>query len=258
MTISIASTFYNDKKMLKLMMDSVLAQDYSDIEHIITDGGSIDGSVELLREYEKKYTECGKKLVWVSERDNGIYDGFNKAANMSSGDSLMFGSDPYYDTHSISLVISEMEEKNADYVYGGMIFQKDGKIIRQWSGKPGNWRFGWMAATPTFCMKRSVWEKYGPLDQKYKSASDYKFQILVFSDNTLKSSSIRKPIVIYYAGGTSNGGIKAVSRSINECQRILNECKVPFGWFTNLCKTIIALFAYTFASHKKFDLEEKK
>lgn len=107
MTISIVSTFYNDKKMLKLMMDSVLAQDYSNIEHVVTDADPTDGSVDLLQEYEKKYAECGKKLIWVSERGNGIYDSFNRVANMSSGNSLMFGSDPYYDTHSISLVVIE-------------------------------------------------------------------------------------------------------------------------------------------------------
>lgn len=256
MTISICTTFYNDKKMLKLMMDSILSQDYCDIEHIVTDGGSDDGSVELLREYADKYAKCGKKLVWVSERDQGIYDGFNKAADMSSGDYLMFGSDPFYDSHTISLVISTIEAEHADYVYGGMIFQKDGKIIRLWSGKPGNWRLGWIAATPTICMKRKVWETYGPLDRVYKSAADYKFQLLIFSDSTLNSVSINKPIVTYYAGGTSNGGIKAILLSIKECQKILNECKVPFGWFTNLCKTFIALCAYVFASHKKINLEE--
>lgn len=256
MTISILSTFYNDKKMLKLMMDSVLEQDHPNIEHVITDGGSTDGSVELIKEYEKKYAECGKKLVWVSERDKGIYDGFNKAAKLSSGEYIIFGTDPYYNSASISDIISEIQKGDYDYVYGGMIFQKGGKIIRQWSGKPGNWRLGWMAATPTICMKKSVWDKYGPFDMNYKSASDYRFQVSLFLDSSLRSSAIPRPIVTYYAGGTSNGGIKAILFSIKECQAILNEFKVRFGWFTNMCKTIIALFAYAFASHKKIDLEE--
>lgn len=258
MIISILSTFYNDKKMLKIMMDSVLKQDYPNIEHVITDGGSTDGSVELIKEYEKKYAECGKKLVWVSERDKGIYDGFNKAATLSSGEYVIFGTDPYYSCSSISYIASEIQKGDYDYVYGGMIFQKDGKIIRQWSGKPGNWRLGWMAATPTICMKRSVWDKCGSFDMNYRSASDYKFQVSLFMDNSLKSVAIPKPLVTYYAGGTSNGGLKAILVSIKECQSILNEYKIPFGWFTNLCKTIIALFAYAFASHKKIDLEEYK
>lgn len=256
MIISILSTFYNDKKMLKIMMDSVLKQDYPNIEHVITDGGSTDGSVELIKEYEKKYAECGKKLVWKSERDNGLYDGNNKAAALSSGDYIVFGTDPYYSSHSVSEIAAEIQKGDYDYVYGGMIFQKDGKIIRQWSGKPGNWKLGWIAATPTLFMKKSIWEKYGPFDEKYRSAGDYKLQILMFSDSKLRSSALCKPMVVYFAGGTSNGGIKANLFSIQECQAILKECNVPFAWFTNLCKTIIALFAYTFASRKKINLEE--
>lgn len=257
MKISIASTFYNDKKMLKLMMDSVLTQDYCDIEHVVTDGGSTDGSVELLREYEKKYAECDKKLVWVSERDNGISDGFSKAVALSSGEYIILGSDPYYDFHSISTIMSEIEKGDYDYVYGGMVFQENGKIIRQWSGKPGNWRLGWIAATPTICMKREVWQKHGPFDQKYNGSADYKFQIELFCDKALRSASIQRPLVLYYAGGVSNGGIKSKLRSIKECQAILGECSVSFGWFTNLCKTLIALFAYIFASRKKIDIGGK-
>lgn len=256
MTISICTTVFNDKRTLKLMMDSVLKQDYQNIEHIITDGGSTDGSIELIREYENKYADCGKKLIWKSEKDNGISDGINKAVTLSSGKYIILGTDPYCNSHSISTIVSEIEKGDYDYVYGGMIFQKNGEIIRQWSGKPGNWRLGWIAATPTLCMKKEVWHKHGPFDLKYKGAADYKFQIQIFCDKTLSSSSIRKPLVLYSAGGTSNGGIKANVDSIKENFRIMRECGVKFGWITVICKIIIAFCAYTFASHKKINLED--
>ena len=256
MRISILSTFYNDKKMLKIMMDSVLKQDYNDIEHVITDGGSTDGSIELIEAYEKKYEQCGKKLVWKSEKDRGLYDGDNKAAELSSGDYIIFGSDPYTNDSVISQICAAIEKENLDYVFGGINFIKDGCIVRQWNGKKGNWHLGWMAANPTLCVRRELWFKYGPYDMTYKSAADYKFQVKLFQDSKLKSGSLPFPLVNYYAGGASNGGMKANLISIKENFRIMRECKVFAGWFTVICKIIIAFFAYCFATHKKIDLED--
>mgnify|MGYP002523940898 CR=1 FL=1 len=257
MKISIASTFYNDKKMMKLVLDSVLSQDYSNIEHIVADGGSTDGSVELLQEYEKLYEQAGKTLIWKSERDKGMHDGITKALSKVTGDYLMVGTDPYYDSHTISSIVENITQNDLDYSYGGMVYQRDGVITRSWSGKPGNWRLGWMMANPTLCMKRELYEKYGPYDKTYLSAADYKFQVRLFMDKTLKSKSLNKPLVLFYAGGASNNDVKAKMLSIKENFRTMREYKVPFGWFTVLCKIAIALFAYTFHSHKKIAMEEK-
>ena len=98
MKISILSTFYNDKKMMKLVMDSVLKQNCQEIEHVIVDAASTDGSVQLIKEYEKKYAQAGKELKWISEPDKGIYYGFNKAFELSSGDYIMVNApDPFLD-----------------------------------------------------------------------------------------------------------------------------------------------------------------
>ena len=254
--ISIISTFYNDKEMAKLVMDSVLSQSYGDVEHVITDGGSSDGSVELYQSYEEKYAAAGKKFVWKSEKDKGLYDGFNKAARLATGDYILVCTDPYINSGVIEEMMSVIVGGDYDYIYGGMIFQKDGKIIRNWSGKPGNWRLGWMAATPTLLMKKSVWEKHGEFDTDYISAADYKVQIKIFGDKTLKSAALPKPLINYYAGGTSNNGVKGKLLSMKECAKILRECHVRFGWFTNVCKTSIALFAYTFASRKQSEFKD--
>ncbi len=253
--ISIASTYYNDKNMAKKVMDSVLSQTYANIEHVIVDGGSTDGTVELIKEYEEKYKLAGKKLVWISEKCK-LYEGFNKALNMTKGEYVICGTDPYINNSVIEKIMSVLTEYNADYVYGGMLYQRDGKIIRRWSGKgsPKLWRFGWMAATPTLCIKRTIWEKYGPFDVNLKSASDYDFQISLFKDKTLSSKYIPQQLVLYYAGGTSNGTLKRKIQSIEECQYILKKQGVKFAWFTNLCKTIVAVFAYLFSSRKTVEL----
>ncbi len=256
MTISLISSFYNDKKMLKIVLESVLNQTHNDIEHIVADGGSTDGSVEILKEYEKKYSECGKRLIWVSEKDKGISDAVNKAANMATGDYMLCSVDPYVDSNVIAKINSKLESTGADYCYGGMLYQKDGKIIRQWSGKPGNWRLGWMAATPTFCFKRSLWQQYGPFSLDIRGAADYEFQIKIFKDKKLKSVAITEPLVLYYAGGTSNGTIKNNFDSIKESQLALVRNNVPFAWFTTFCKIVIAAFAYLFASRKEIKINK--
>ncbi len=258
MKISIASTFYNDKKMLKLVLESVLNQTYSNLEHCIADGGSTDGSVELLKEYEEKYRQTGKVLKWVSEKDNGIYNGFNKAAGFATGEYMIFCSDPYVNNSVFDYLSSFIQNKQADYVYGGMYFQKDGEIIRKWNDKKGNWKLGWLVATPTLCFRSELWKKYGPMDEKYNSASDYKFQLMLFRDKSLVSYPIGKKIVMYYAEGTSNNGLKGKLRSINESGQILKECNVSCWWFVNLCKTIRGLGSYIFVLHKKVAVLEGK
>ncbi len=256
MKVSIISPFYHDNKMMMRVMKSVLKQDCNDIEHIIVDGGSGEETVTLLKEYEQKYKACGKALKWVSEKDRGIADAVNKGSAMSTGDLLIFMIDVYIDSHVISQIVEKMVSENADYCYGGLIYQQDGKIVRKWSGKPGNWRLGWMMATPTMCYKRSVWEMCGPYIEKYRTANDYDFQLKVMRNKSLKGASIPKPLVVYYAGGVSNGSLKNKWNSIVEEYQVLVDNHVKFAWFTNLCKIIIALCAYTFVSKKTVNLED--
>ena len=258
MKISILSTFYNDRKSLKRVMDSVLMQTCTDIEHIIVDAASTDDSMDLLKEYEVKYAELNKILRWISEPDDGSWYGFNKAFEMSTGDYVMINApDPFADKYVFTELLTILEQEKPDYVYGGMHYQKDGKIIRNWSGKPGSWKLGWMVATPTLCVKRSVLEKISELekcglfDPDCGVACDYKLQIRLFMDKTLKSYHMNRVMVIYYAGGGSNGGIKAKLRSIKYGQKSLVACGVKFAWFVTSCRIVRAIFAYSFASRKK-------
>lgn len=260
MKISVLSTFYNDKEMLKRVMDSVLMQTYADVEHLVVDAASTDGSVELLKEYEKKYVESNKVLKWISEPDNGIYYGFNKAFEMSTGDYVMINApDPYADNQVFSDLSSFIEKDKPDYVYGGIYFQKNGVVVRRWDGKPGNWRLGWAAASPSLCVKRSVLEKismqekYGLFDPERRIAADYKLQVHLFMDKTLKSCSLDRMMAIYYAGGVSNSGLKGYFNSTIDSHRALIDCGVKFSWFIIFCRILRTLFSFVSASHEKIE-----
>lgn len=254
--VSIISPFYNDRTMLRRTLESVLRQDYLNIEHVVTDGGSKDGSVEILKEYEKKYAEVGKKLVWVSERDGGMIDATNKASRMATGELFLFFSDVYVNDHVISKIVEAFDEEEIDYVHGGLLYQRNGKIIRNWSGKHGNWHLGWMAAHPTLCFTRAVWEKHGPYVDRYLNGWDYDFEVKLFKDRALKYKTFEEPLIIYYAGGTSNGGLKGKYKSIKEAYFVLRDNKVKFAFFTNLCKTLRGICSYFFVTRKKVHLEE--
>ena len=253
--ISIISTFKDSKTMLKIVMDSVLSQDYPKIEHIITDSASKDGSVELLQQYELKYTEKSKTLIFKSEPDRNIADGINKAAKEISGEYFLMLTNPFVTPGSLSLLMKNLLDNNLDAVCGGAIFHRNGKIIRRWTGTKWSWRLGWMAANETLCMKKNIYDKFGPYSEAFSTSFDYDFQLRVFKDKDIKLKAIQTPIIYFYAGGTSNGSVAENIKTIKDDYTALKANKVTFAWFTMLCKCIAAFLAYTFASGK--DISEE-
>ena len=248
--VSILSTFKDSKDMLKTVIDSVLAQDYPNIEHIIIDSFSKDGSVELLKNSEYQYTEKGYKYIWKSEPDRCIADGANKAASLMTGSYFIFLTNPFVSTGSLSTLMKAMLEDNYDAVCGGVLFHKDGIISRRWRGTKWSWRLGWMAANETLCMKREIFEKYGPYSEKYKASFDYNFQLSLFTDKKLRLKVIQVPIIFFYAGGVSNAGISGSIKTAKEDYTALKSHNVKLPLLTILGKCIAALLAYTFASRK--------
>jgi len=252
--VSIISTFKDSKDMLKIVMDSVLSQDYPNIEHIITDSVSKDGSIELLKKYEDKYTGKSLTLVWKSEPDRNIADGINKAAALISGDYFIMLTNPFTAPGSLSILMKTIIDNNLDAVCGGAIFHKDGIIIRRWHGTKWNWRLGWMAANETLCMKKTIYDKHGPYSEVFRASFDYDFQLRVFKDKSLRLKAVQVPIIVFYAGGTSNGSFLENMKTVKEDYAALKSNKVKPAWFTILCKCIAAFLAYTFASRKKVTL----
>ena len=129
--ISIITINYNDAEGLRKTLASVASQTYTDIEHIIIDGGSTDGSVEVIREYEQSLVSSPSpftsRLKWISEPDNGIYDAMNKGVAKSSGEYLLFlnGGDALASPTAIEDVIPYLNY--TDFVIGRSYFSNEGK-----------------------------------------------------------------------------------------------------------------------------------
>lgn len=173
--ISIITVVWNNKETIKDSIDSVLNQTYKNIEYIIIDGASSDGTVEVVKSYGDKITR------FVSEKDNGLYDAMNKGIGLATGHIIgILNSDDFYiDDKVIEKVVREFEEKNVDSVYADLVFVKPknlDKSVRYYDSShfnPSKFAYGWMPAHPTFFVKKEIYDKHGVFRTNLKIAADF-------------------------------------------------------------------------------------
>ena len=120
--ISIVTTTYQDVEHLKKVVEGIKKQDYPRIEYIIVDGGSKDGTVDYLKELEKdfSYGWPERRVRWISEKDEGIYDALNKGIRMATGDLIGPMFDQFANPHVLSDMVSVIEEEDSDGVHGDL------------------------------------------------------------------------------------------------------------------------------------------
>ena len=155
MKVSIITVALNNKAYIEDCINSVISQSYRDIEYIVIDGGSTDGTAEIIRKYEKYISR------WVSEQDSGIYDAMNKGINLASGDiiGILNSDDFYYNSDIISSVVKEFEAKKVDSVFADLVYVKRDdpvKTVRYYNSahfNPDKFAYGWMPAHPAFFVK---------------------------------------------------------------------------------------------------------
>ena len=215
MKVSIITTCYNRATTIQGAIESVLAQDYPDIEYIIVDGASNDGSVDTI----KSMMNDGRwKTSWkfISERDHGMYEAINKGISMATGDIIgwVHSDDFLYDNHVISDVVKQFEETNADFLYGDGVFvnaNDTNKPVRNWiGGAYHRWKVacGWLPLHPTCYIRRDVMMREGLYDESYKIAadSDLLFRYLYMAN--LKVTYLKRKIIRMRMGGLSTDSAK--------------------------------------------------
>ena len=192
MKLSIITINYNNAEGLHKTLASVAAQTYRDIEHIIIDGGSTDGSVDVIRNAVNGHED---KIKFISEPDHGMYEAINKGIRMATGDyiGLVHSDDFLYSPHTISDIVKQLEATHADFLYGDGLFvnpENTDKVVRKWIG--GTYRLwkvrhGWLPLHPTCYIRREVMEKRGLYNESYKIAadSDLLFRYLLGGDITV-------------------------------------------------------------------------
>ena len=221
MKISIITPSLNSVDIIEGAIKSVLSQNYPNIEYIIIDGGSTDGTVEVINKYKNKINK------FVSEPDRGVYDGMNKGIKLATGDivGILNSDDVYADDKVIERVVAEMTKKNVDVCWGNLVYvgaKNIDKVIRYWKSsgyKEGKFKKGWMPPHPTFFVKKWVYDKYGLFNLDFPISADYELMLRFLERHKIKSCYIPQILVKMRIGGQSNKSIKNIIKGNIECYR---------------------------------------
>lgn len=210
MKVSIITSCFNRVSTIRGAIESVLAQDYPDIEYIVVDGASTDGSLDVIKEYDGRVSRI------ISEPDHGMYEAINKGIRAASGEiiGLVHSDDFLYDTHVISDVVGRFEASGADFVYGDGIyvdFDNTGRVVRNWIG--GRYsklkvKCGWLPLHPTCYIRREVMAREGFYDESYKIAADSDLLVRYLYKADLNVEYMRRYIIRMRMGGLSTDAAK--------------------------------------------------
>lgn len=237
MKITVITVTFNSAETVIGTLRSVASQSYPNVEHIVVDGGSTDGTLEHIRRHGS-----GVKRV-VSEPDNGIYDAMNKGLRLASGDFVGFlnGDDTFAGPGVLADVAAAASQPAVDAIYGDLVYVSKNhpdRVVRYW--RSGSWScrqlaLGWMAPHPTLYMRKALVDQYGAFDERLDIAADYDFMLRYFRRPDINVVYIRKVLVCMRTGGASNRSFGALYRKSREDLLALKRNAVG-GWLTLLCK----------------------
>ncbi|HWZ35025.1 MAG TPA: glycosyltransferase family 2 protein [Mucilaginibacter sp.] len=202
--ISLITVTRNAQSTIGRCVDSVIAQNYNNLEYIVIDGASTDGTLQIVRRHSQFISHL------VSEPDAGIYDAMNKGIHLATGDviGILNADDHFAANDALSSIATAFNNSNCDIVYGNLNYLKpNNKVLRIWrSGnyKHGMFNWGWMPPHPAFYCRRSIFERFGHYDIAFGTAADYELMLRFLHLNKLSVNYVNKTLVNMVGGGASN------------------------------------------------------
>jgi len=226
--ISVITAVYNRVATVGGALDSVRAQTWTEVEHIVIDGASTDGTLELLHARRSELAQL------VSEPDRGIYDALNKGIARATGDviGLMHSDDLYADERVLEDVAAAFADPAIDAVYGDLdyVSQADTRrVIRRWRSGAYSAALlprGWMPPHPTLYLRRQVIERWGAFDDSYRIAADYDAILRYFAKGGIRPAYVPRVLVKMRVGGESNRSLSRILQKSREDYRALRANKV--------------------------------
>ena len=213
MKISIITVVFNNVHTIKTAIESVLSQTYPEIEYIIIDGGSTDGTLDVI----KSFGSAIHRLI--SERDNGIYDAMNKGISHCTGEVIgILNSDDVYDNDQVIATVMDafLEDQKLGIVYGDLVYVKGddvNQVVRRWTSEHYYNRFfedGHVPPHPSLFIKREVYQQVGFFNPDMRLAADYEFMLRLFKLHQFKSRYINSLFVRMRLGGATNVSVKNI------------------------------------------------
>jgi len=254
--ISIVTISHNSEATISDTIESVLSQTYANLEYIIVDGASTDGTVSIIRNAESRFNG---RLRWISEPDNGLYDAMNKGIRMATGElvGILNSDDFYHRPESLEIIARAFSDKRLKAVFADVRFVAPGnldKTVRYYSSakfSPKRFRFGFMPAHPTFFTYKKYFEKFGYYQTDYVMAADYELLIRFLYVHKLKYKYLPIDLLKMRQGGRSTASIR---RKLMFDIEIVRACKSN-GIYTN---TVILLLRGFEKLYEFFDTKNKK
>jgi glycosyltransferase involved in cell wall biosynthesis len=278
MKVSLITVSYNSAKTIADTLKSVQSQTYKDIEYIVVDGNSSDGTIEIVKQFviAKQGTMQGrsegasqdlpedlsKNLINVAsqgvvttflcERDKGIYDAMNKGLALATGEIIgVLNSDDFYCSNDvIEEVVRAFQQNNTDCLYGDLNYVDPidtSKIVRKWrsgSFRKENFLKGWMPPHPTFFVRKTCYDQFGKFDTQFKSAADYELMLRFLYKESCSAFYLPKVMIHMRAGGVSNVSLKNRIRANKEDRLAWKINGLKPKWFTLLRKPLSKLIQY--------------
>jgi glycosyltransferase involved in cell wall biosynthesis len=233
MKVSVITVCFNAAKEIEETIRSVMVQDHADIEHIVVDGGSTDGTQARV----ERYTEC--IAHFISEKDNGVYDAMNKGLRLATGEVVAFvnAGDMMATRNAVSYMVRAFAESGADAVYGdALMVDPDDitKVKRFWKGgeyKRENFRKGWMPPHLGTYIRKSAYDRFGHFNTDLKVSADYELMFRFLYKHRLQAQYVPKVLVRFRLGGVSNRSLAHIWRAnleVYKAWRINGEQASPF------------------------------
>lgn len=247
MKISIITVVCNNQETIQCAMDSVLSQDYDDIEYIIVDGDSTDSTVDVIKNIIKKHPE--RNIKFISEKDEGLYDAINKGIKMASGDvvGILHSDDFYSDNAVVARVVENFKRTGVDCIFADLLMveknniQKVARYYRSNGFTPKWFACGHMPAHPTVFLKRELYDRHGFFKTDYKIAADFELLTRFFVKEKITYHYVPEVFVHMRMAGQSTKGIwstytlnKEVLRACRENDIRTNIIKIYFKYFTKI------------------------
>lgn len=233
MKITVITVCFNAAETIKDTLLSVASQDHPDIEHIVMDGGSTDGTQDVVREHGKHVAK------FVSEPDRGLYDAMNKAVRLATGDYIGFlhADDMLADAGALSRIAACAKASPVELILSDITFvEKDdiGKRVRFYSAKgftPDWLLIGDIPPQPGTYHRRDVYERYGDYDLDFTMSSDFDFFLRLFRIHRVSYAILPATTVLMRVGGKSSQGLSSYLQINRDIMGSARKNGIPITYF---------------------------